>query len=195
MTEAGIEKGWTADELERRYYIWLTNWVYRWTATHSKLLRRLYETSFRVVLMMDENRVSDGLALRTRFVYETGLGSQERDMLKAGRPCSVLEGMIALALRFEEEYMAGYDEEEEDPVGKWFAPMLDSLGLISDTDDVIDRDDMRVSLKLTLFLDRAYRPDGLGGLFYIPGTEEDMREIEIWRQMMMWNIYMNNGGK
>ena len=37
------------------------------------------------------------------------------------------------------------------------------------------------------FLDREYAPDGRGGLFYIPGIDIDMRQVEIWRQMMMWN--------
>lgn len=192
MEEPRFEKGWTADELERQYYIWLTNWIPGWRTTHSLLMRKLYETAFRVTLMMDENRVGDGLALRTRFIYETGMSSIERDVLKVRRPCSILEVMIALALRFEEEYMTGY--EDEDPVGKWFAPMLDSLGLTIDSDGVFEKDLQRVNLVLMIFLDRAYAPDGRGGLFYISGATEDMREIEIWRQMMMWNAHMNNGG-
>lgn len=185
MTEPTFEKGWTADELERQYYIWLTNWIPAWRMTHSKLLRKLYETPFRVTLLMDENRVGDGLALRTRFVYENGMSTVERDVLKIRRPCSILEVMIAMALRFEEEYMR--DFQDEDPVGKRFGYMLDSLGLTCDDDLVFDGDQMRIGLILTIFLDRTYHPDGRGGLFYIPGTQDDMRQIELWQQMMMWN--------
>lgn len=195
METARFEKGWTADELERHYYIWLTDWIPEWRTTHSRLIQKLYETAFRVTLMMDENRVGDGLALRTRFVYENNMSSIERDVLKARRPCSILEVMIALALRFEEEYMTVY--EDENPVSKWFGPMLEHLGLVADGDGVYEKDIQMVNLKLKIFLDRAYAPDGRGGLFYIPGIPDDMRGIEIWRQMMMWNMYINNreGGR
>ena len=191
MTGTQAEKRWTEDELEQQYYIWLTNWIPGWQQTHGKLLQALYETPFRVTLLMDENRVGDGLALRTRFVYETGRPISDRETLKNRRPCGILEVMIALALRFEEEYMR--NTEDEDPVGMWFAPMLDSLGLMGDGDGVFEKDQNRINLILLLFLDRAYAPDGRGGLFYIPGVQEDMREIEIWRRMMMWHAY-NKGG-
>lgn len=191
MVGTQTERKWTEDKLEQQYYFWLTNWIPGWRQTHSQLLRQLYETPFRVTLLMDENRVGDGLALRTRFAYDTSLPATDRETLKNLRPCGILEVMIALALRFEEEYMT--NAVDEDPVGMWFAPMLNSLGLIADGDGAFERDRNRVSLILLLFLDRAYAPDGRGGLFYIPGVREDMREIEIWRQMMMWNAY-NKGG-
>ncbi len=181
------EKGWTVDELEQQYYIWLTNFISRWRDTHSKLIRQLYEMPFRVTLLMDENRVEDGLALRTRFVYETGLGVVERDMLKFQRPCSILEVMIGLIIRFEEEYVI--DDLIEDPIGAWFGEMINSLGLMLDDDTVFDSDLNRVKLILLIFLDRAYYPEGRGGLFYIPGTDEDMTKIELWRQIMMYNNF------
>lgn len=187
---ANFEKGWTAEELERQYYIWLTNWIPGLRFAYSKLLLHLYATAFRVTLMADENRVSDGLSMRTRFIYESGLGVIERDMLKSVRPCSVLEVMIALALRFEEEYMARYETEDENPVEKWFVPMLDSLGIAGDINEVYETDIYRVDTILSVFLDRAYNPDGSGGLFYIPGCTEDMTNIELQRQIMMWNAYM-----
>lgn len=191
MMAGAAEKGWTESELEQQYYIWLTNWIPGWRNRYSKLLRRLYETAFRVTLMMDENRVGDGLALRTRFVSEMGLGLRERDALRMIRPCSVLEVMIALLLRYLEEYQAGIAAQEGDPMSEGFGVMLDSTGLILDDDRVFDRDSNRVNLILMLLLDRAYRPDGRGGLFYIPGMldGEDMTQIEIWRQMMMWHTY------
>ena len=187
MEEYRFEKGWTADELEQQYYIWLTNWIPGYRMTHSMLLAKLYDTPFRVTMLMDENRVGDGLALRTRFVYENNMSTVERDILKSRRACSILEIMIALILRFEEEYAT--TELEEDPIGARFAYMLDSLGLMCDDDTVFMEDRTRIGLILLLFLDRGYRPNGRGGLFYIPDVPEDMRQVELWRQMMMWEQY------
>ena len=187
MSEYRSEKGWTADELEQQYYIWLTNWISGWRMSHGMLLAKLYDTPFRVTVLMDENRVGDGLALRTRFAYDSNMGIVERDMLKSRRPCSILEIMIALILRFEEEYAT--TEQEEDPIGTRFGYMLDSMGLLLDNDTVFEGDQNRINLILLLFLDRAYHQNGRGGLFYIPGVPEDMRQIELWRQMMIWEQY------
>lgn len=177
------EKGWNASELEQRYYEWLVSRIPGWCTRYSILVRMLYETPFRVTLLMDENRVGDGLGMRARFVYEMNLGSAERDILKQQRPCSVLEVMLGLAQRFVEEYVTQYTDE--DPIGPWFSLMIRSLGLICYDDQHFDL--YGYDRILQLFLDRAYSPDGRGSLFYIPGVQMDMRQIEIWRQMMMWN--------
>ena len=185
-----LEKGWNADTLEQAYYDWLTGLIPAWRTTHSRLLRCLYDTPFRVTLLMDENRVGDGLSMRTRFVYYKHLGATERDILKRQRPCSVLEVMIGLAQRFEEEYMTQYSDE--DPIGTWFGPMLCSLGLERFDDQHFDLYGFdRIMLA---FFDRTYFPDGRGSLFYIPGTTTDMRRVEIWQQMMMWSQQNFNGG-
>lgn len=172
---------WTADELEDRYYEWLIAQIPEW-GRYSVLLRSLYETPFRVILLMDENRVGDGLGMRNRYAYLCNLNAYERDILKQSRPCSVLEIMIGLAQRFEEEYMTLYSDE--DPIGKWFWPMINSLGLTYYDDANFDR--FGYSQIMETFLNRAYSPDGRGSLFYIPGSNTDMRQVEIWQQMMMF---------
>lgn len=179
------EKGWTVDELEQRYYEWLTGAVPYWRSRYSILLRHLYETPFRVTMLMDENRVGDGLSMRARFIWSEHLSADERDLLKKQRPCSVLEVMIGLAQRFEEEYMTQYTGE--DPIGMWFDPMIRSLGLQNYDDQHFDL--YGYDLIMQAFLNRTYFPDGRGSLFYIPGIETDMRQVEIWKQMMMWNNY------
>ena len=173
---------WTADELEQRYYEWLVTQHIRGWESYGVLLRSLYETPFRVMLLMDENRVGDGLGMRARFAYFYNLHPDERDILKQCRPCSVLEIMIGLALRFEEEYMTQYSTE--DPIGAWFWPMINSLGLINYDDQHFDRPGYNRIIET--FLNRTYSPDGRGSMFYIPGNMTDMRQIEIWQQMMMF---------
>ena len=186
----GTEKGWTADKLEQQYYQWLTGLIPGICKRYSTLIRCLYETPFRVLLLMDENRVGDGLGMRARFTYLFQMGVNERDILKRMRPCSVLEVMIGLAQRFEEDYMSQYDGGTID---MWIMPMIDSLGLR-------EYDDTRFNLYsydriMKDFLDRTYSPDGRGSLFYIPGTNTDMRGTEIWKQMMIWNENKQDGGQ
>ena len=183
-----FETRWTANDLENAYYQWLvTNHISYWN-NYSVLLRSLYDTPFRVMVLMDENRVGDGLDMRNRFVYQNGFGQLERDILRQSRPCSVLEVMIGLAQRFDEEYSAQHSNE--DPIGGLVMSMIASLGLQGYDDQHFDRYGFnQIILNL---LNRTYSPDGLGSLFYIPGITVDMRQIEIWRQMMM---YYEGGNK
>lgn len=177
------DRGWNTVELDERYYLWLVGLVSSKWQNYTLLLRRLYDTPFRVTLLMDENRVGDGLNMRDQFAYQGGLDIYDRDALKRCRPCSVLEVMVALAQRFEQEYMTNYDDE--DPIGVWFGPMVSSLGLTGYDDQHFDPYGFDRIMKT--FLDREYSPNGRGSLFYIPDTDQDMRHIEIWHQMMLWN--------
>lgn len=176
--------GSTMTELETPYFNWLTSLV--GMKGHQKLLTELYLTPFVWTenFPMDQNRVGDGLSLRYRFSYETHMSKEDRDNLERVRPCSVLEVMIALALRCEEEYMVSGDENN---TGKWFYQMVASLGLINMHDAVFDRS--KVQEKLNIMMNRGYSPNGLGGLFFIPGYTDDLREVELWYQMMAYLDY------
>ena len=132
-----FELRWTADELEKMYYDWLVTYHIAYLSNYQTLLRALYDTPFRVTILMDENRVGDGLDMRNRFAYQQGLGQQDRELLRQGRPCSVLEVMIGLAQRFDEEYMTQYSNE--DPIGLLVRPMIESLGLQGYDDQHFDR--------------------------------------------------------
>lgn len=173
------------------YYRWLTGMLPGWEETHSRLLWALYLTPFKYVVAMDENRQGDGLALRTRYGWQRGLSPEALDILRYEHRCSVLEVMIALALRCEEEYMTHY--EDENPVGQWVGPMIESLGLAGYDDQ--HWNPMAVEEIIERFLERDYSPDGLGSLFYIPGAEEDLRQVEIWYQMLTWINWKTNGGR
>jgi hypothetical protein len=125
---------------------------------------------------MDENRAKDGIDLRWRFV-------NDRDLIDVPAcldgPCSVLEMMIALVIRCEETIMD--DPELGDRTSQWFWNMIVNLGLGSMTDDRYDS--MAVRRNVDRFLYRRYSPDGRGGLFFIRDCEQDLRGVEIWRQM------------
>lgn len=148
------------------------------------LLHTLHDIDFKYSLPMDANREDDGFQLRYRFAYERCLPdsvvASEIDI----RPCSVLEMMVALALRCEEQIMDNPDVGNR--MGNWFWEMIESLGLISEKDYSFNR--RRVERKIRKFLDRNYNRNGHGGLFTIHDDRYDMREAEIWYQMM-WHLH------
>lgn len=138
-----------------------------------KLLKVLHGIEFTWILAMDKNRAEDGIALRRRFIREAAYDDSVIDILNG--PCSVLEMMVALALRMEEAIMR--DDEEGDRTGKWFAIMCDNLGIIDNKDE----NDIRE--RVHKFLKREYLPNGNGNIFWVQRADQDFRYLEIWYQM------------
>jgi hypothetical protein len=178
------------DEIINEYFEWLYDIVcgeeYSKEFSYRKLLTRLHDTEFRYLLKPDQNRADDGIDLRYRFIWKRGYDDrydQIMDIL-AG-PCSVLEMMIALSIRCEENIMD--DPNIGDRTAQWFWGMVINLGLGSMMDGRFDRD--FVDESLDTFLDRRYAPDGTGGLFTIDECDRDLRSVEIWNQLC-W--YLDN---
>lgn len=142
-----------------------------------KLLNKLHNINFRFCIPMDENRASDGIDMRYRFgldnMYEQPVVASELDYKK----CSVLEMMVALAVRVEESFLYdGYFDHTEE----FFFKMLRNLGLIYQFDE--NYDDIYVTNSINKFLDRDYCSNGLGSLFVIDGYG-DIRIVDIWTAM------------
>lgn len=135
----------------------------------------LHSIDFRVVLRNDINRAEDGTDLRRRYYLNTGGG----DAHMGGYPCTVLEMMVALAIRCEESIMD--NPAYGDRTGQWFWSMIRTLGLSDMTDSRFD--ERVVRQKIDIFLDREYEPDGQGGLFKIKHCRRDLRNVEIWYQL------------
>jgi hypothetical protein len=131
---------------------------------------------------MDGNRAEDGMDLRYRFGYINSLEEPEIAVYLDDRPCSILEMMIALAIRCEEQIMG--DPDIGDRTGKWFWMMIDNLGLSNMDDNHYDEN--YINKVIRRFLDRAYDKNGNGGLFKIKGFHNDIRNVEIWYQMMWY---------
>ena len=174
------------DELDNLYFNWLyqlvCNDLYSIRTSHRKLLMRLHSIPFTWLMDMDENRAYDGIALRERFEYESSLQSSTMDLYFHDRPCSVLEMMIALSIKCEENIMD--DPYYGDRTGQWFWSMIVSLGLGGMTDQRYNKEE--TDNVIFNFLARNYDRDGKGGLFTLPNCEVDMRTIEIWRQMCLY---------
>lgn len=175
------------DEIVNEYFEWLFDIVcedmFNKNISYRKLLSFLHLTEFRWIIDRDENRALDGLDLRDRFITFKNYDDLVLDYLEG--PCSVLEMMIALAIRCEETITDNPDFG--DRTKQWFWGMINNLGLGSMMDDVFDR---RIAEDIVQrFLDRDYAPNGKGGLFTIDNVNRDLRTVEIWYQQ---NWYLNN---
>lgn len=140
----------------------------------------LHETPFRYSIPMDCNRAEDGIDLRYRFAITQGYEDHVDEIIDIlDGPCSLLEMMIALALRCEETIMD--DPNIGDRTGQWFWGMIINMGLGSMYD--VRFDERLVRDVVDKFLNREYEPNGEGGLFTIHSCDFDMRDMEIWHQL------------
>ena len=159
------------------YFDWLCDVVcqgrFAKTISYRRLLGCLHSIEFRAIIPNDMNRAEDGRDLRIRYFHSTNLSVSHR------YPCTVLEMMVALAIRCEETIMD--NPTFGDRTGQWFWDMVRNLGLMNMTDDRFDEGHVRKVIDI--FLDRKYEPDGQGGLFKIRHCRRDLREVEIWCQL------------
>ncbi|MBR6641698.1 MAG: hypothetical protein IKL08_05860 [Clostridia bacterium] len=162
------------------YFEWLYNYICKDGShdnnSYEKLFMFLHHTEFVYLIQNDINRAKDGVNLRYRFATEMD-DMSILDILDG--PCSVLEMMVALAVRCEETIMD--DPKYGDRTATWFWHMLHNLGISYMYNDRFDLDEAEEIIYT--FLDRCYSPDGQGGLFYIRGCKEDLRNVEIWIQL------------
>lgn len=176
--------------IQEDYYDWLCYIIELKDAPYKNVIALLHSIEFEWTVLRDENRAKDGESLRYDFV-QANYGC-DNDISAAlnelnCKPCSVLEMMIALAIRCEIHIMS--DPEYGDRTAQWFWLMMNNLGLISMTDDTFDN--QQATIIISRFLNRRYKTDGTGGLFAIPGTSHNMRSAEIWYQLC-WAMQENN---
>ena len=168
------------DRINDEYFEWLCELIdskrFSRHTSYRKLLMHLHNIEFTWFIPRDDNRADDGIQLRRRFALVREDRSLQRYLQG---PCSVLEMMVALAIRCEETIMD--DTLMGDRTGQWFWGMINNLGLgamtdskfkIEFVDDVIAR-----------LLNREYEPNGKGGLFTVRNHDSDMRTVEIWCQL------------
>lgn len=168
------------DQIINDYFEWLWNFTKcRGHSQNRKIITLLHNIEFRYSIPMDANREEDGIDLRYRFMTEVGIPKNYQEVYGyLDGPCSVLEMMIALAIRCEESIMD--DPDIGDRTSEWFWLMMKNLGLDYMSDRKFDRD--IAEEKISIFLDRKYKRNGEGGLFVVNGRR-DLRKVEIWYQM------------
>lgn len=173
------------DRIYKDYFEWMVDLVcdgrFPRGVSYRKLLGYLHDTEFTFIIDRDVNRAEDGINLRRKYGLHNDCPEAE-DILYG--PCSVLEMILALAIRCEETIMD--DTAYGDRTGQWFWGMITNLGLGRMTDDYFDI--YHVESVVERFLDREYEADGRGGLFTIEDAPRDLRDVEIWYQL---NWYLN----
>lgn len=172
------------NKINAEYFEWLVNLVSEQRfakPVYQNLLMRLHNTEFRYSLRRDRDRAEDGEDLRYRFAlfHDYDIPATLADL---DGPCTILEMMVALAIRCEEQIAD--DTRYGDRTAQWFWNMIVNLGLGPMTDSMYDEEYVGVTLQR--FLSRKYEPDGRGGLFRLRNCEEDLRRVEIWRQALWY---------
>lgn len=180
----------TDNVLCKRYEDWISGLVLNSdqdlvTASYKKLFRKLFSVPFLYVRETDKSRVDDGYFLRYRFVSSERIPQNALDNALTNKGhvfCSVLEMMIALALRIEEHIMS--DSDFGNRTGQWFWEMIVSLGLSGMDDDYFD--ERQVDSIINDFIAVKYDKNGKGGLFTVSNPRYDMRRVDIWYQMQYY---------
>lgn len=172
----------TVGPINREYVEWMYDLVsnrrHGKTRPYSKLFNYLHSVEFTYTIPLDGNRAEDGIQLRYRFGEERGYPDPMIAAYLDCQPCSVLEMMIALALRYEENIMC--DSEIGDRTDMWFWGMISNMGLSFMSDGYFDED--YVEMAVYRLLERKYKRNGEGGLFTVSRQNVDMRTTEIWYQ-------------
>ena len=168
------------DDIREQYFAWIYHIAVKdGERSYRRLLRYLFQKEYRYTIPFDGNRASDGLYLRNRCDV-----CPASDLIG---PCSVLEMMVALALRIEENIM--YDYEIGDRTSVWFTSMLISLGIFHMTDALFD--EQYVGTCIENWMSHNYSYDGHGSLFTLRNPLQDMRTVEIWLGAMWWLDELN----
>ena len=176
-------------DIQDAYFNWLCGLVHADGLDHSfyRALDVLHSCIFHEIIKYDGNREGDGLKLRDEFALRQDFYTYEEIEDALYGRCTVLEMLIGLAKRIDEDVMYRPDESRMD---RWFWEMFENLGL-SDYPDEEWRDPMdehSVERVVENFVERTFDYDGRGGLFPLREPKQDQRGVEIWYQM---NSYLD----
>lgn len=159
--------------VDERYLDWIYDIVDRKAENtiHYELFNALYSYEFVMLVPNDDNRCSDGVALRREFLRADRSVQAPRDWLVMG--CSVLEMLVGVARHLSFEM--------DGEIGEWFWHLVENLSLTRYEDKRFNEQVVNQTLERLVW--RQYSYDGKGGLFPLKRPHEDQRRVEIWFQM------------
>lgn len=156
------------------YYEWLISQIGIPNAKSYKgLFEILHNTEFHWTIPNDDNRLQDGLDLRSEFL-------NGRNKILTLQGATLLEVMISLSRKVA---FIGNGVPR-----KWAWKLLKNLGLTKLSDPLTEEDVSRINDVLDALVWRTYHSDGRGGFFPLKRPKEDQTQVEIWYQM---NQYIN----
>lgn len=172
--------------IEKEYFDWLCHLVCNFDqyekVSYRNLLMFLYSKEFIPIMKRDINRYEDGINFRYKFGYENDYSEEFIQKYLGLGNCNILEMMIALAFRGEDQIMD--NQSIGNRISQWFWSMIISLGLNNMTDDNFNL--AKCDRIANTFINREYLPNGEGGLFTLSNTREDLTKVEIWYQFMWY---------
>ena len=168
------------------YFNWMVDMVcanrYAGPNSFRSLLAYLHTVDFKYRMVNDSDRAQDGVGLRHRFALSNRDIPYDLVIVALDTPCSLLEMILALAIRCEESIMN--DPRLGDRTAQWFWKMITTLGLGGMTDRLFDEE--YAEEVVARFMERKYEPDGNGGLFRVRNVDCDLRRKSIWVQMCLY---------
>jgi hypothetical protein len=173
--------------IETKYFLWLRNMVHMANYNHKyygDLSRVLHSKNFTWYVPNDDNREMDGKLLRRKFAQEMSYEEEEIEEILSG-PCSMLEMLIALAIRLDFIMSKGAEEH----IAEWFWELIMNLGLDKFTNEYLSLEGKLYQIDKIIYtlLERKYLRNGQGGgLFPLKYAKKDQRSIEIWDQMSLY---------
>jgi hypothetical protein len=157
------------------YENWLLDKVGFHDRKYSKLMNALHHIDFFWVNEMDENREKDGVELRRDYFDDIGISGGFFE-----NKCSVLEMLIAFAIRIDWEYVGDVSDPHADRL-LWV--FISNLGLDQFDNKNFNFDEIVV--KINNWLSHNFTKNGVGSICPLKNVDcEDQREKSIWRQMM-----------
>jgi hypothetical protein len=168
----------TPTEIDIDYYDWLVSQIEIPNGkNYYDLFERMHNIEFVWTVPNDDNRVQDGLDLRTEFI------NGRTDMLSLPNAATMLEILVSLSRRVA--FTAGGEPEQ------WAWKLLKNLRLHKKSDPLTDEKLHHVDDILDAVIWRTYERDGRGGFFPLNHPEDDQTKVEIWYQMNTYVIEMN----
>ena len=178
------------DAVRETYIQWLYSLVgleQRKYNHYWRVIRRLFKREYYYLVDNDINRYEDGMDLRDKFCmiynYPTKVFNHAVDI-----PCTVLEMLVAFAIRIDQEIM--WNPDVGNQAGKWFWQMIFNLGIdpVEYSDEHFDQHCLvKLEEKLDTALGRKYRKDGEGSFFPMKNPiPKNFQKVELWYQMQFW---------
>lgn len=168
---------------EKEYVTWLVgrvNVIPR--KNYGMLLRELYRYKFYAVVKYDEDRGADGIVLRDTWADEVGY----KGSILFGQP-SVLETLIGISLRIEDQIFGGPWVEEWDYI-RVFWDLINNLGLTKYYGVLSAAEYEDVVTVLDRFLSKVSHCDKFVNIFTFSVTPKNLSKMNLWSQM---NLYIS----
>lgn len=160
-------------QIDVKYYGWLISQIQITSnRTYFELFERMHNLEFVWFVPNDDNRVQDGLDLRAEF-----LDGRHSKLHLGG--ATVLEVLVALSRRTA--FTAGGSAKQ------WAWKLVKNLRLNKMSDPLSDQDRNKIDDILEALVWRTYEQNGQGGFFPVAHSLDDQTKLEIWYQM---NVYV-----